>query len=342
VDDQLGLAEIPLSCVSGDATRVPYVNLSGGYCLQYPTRFRVSDVYPQGTGAGPQESIANLIGPPLDNSIEPLQAGLSIVIEGRNDGRTLDDWANQVTADFPGIPITRTETTFAGEPALLLEGMPGRTLNNQLFVIHNDRLYHLTLHPVDPAFPQVMPDVNEVWAMAQESFTFLPQPVSERYSACPTGGIQGDQNSAPYLNIPGGYCLTYPTYFMLGQDFVAGTAALTTNYISPASTAELVLETLTMTIQVEVADGRTLAQVIDEVVAASTGPATLTRTPTTLGGEPAELVEGFADGSRHLFAIHDDRVYHLVLIQPQGELVGAAEDAARLWEAVTTSFTFTP
>jgi inhibitor of cysteine peptidase len=343
VDDGLGLAEIPLSCLSGDENRAPYINLAGGYCLQYPARFLVGDVYPQGPGGGgPQESIAAFYGPRLDNSMEPVRASLSIVVEGRDDGRTLDEWAAQATGEFPGMPITRTETTFAGQPALLLEGMPGRTVNNQLFVIHNGRVYHLTLYPVDPALPQAMPDVDEVWTVVTESFTFLPQPVIERYSACPTGGIQGDFNHAPYLNIDAGYCLAYPSYFNLQQDFVVGTAALINDYVTPGANQELIWNALTMTLQVELANGRTLAQVVDEVAAAHTGPAPLTRTPATLGGEPAELVEGFADGSRHLFAIHDDRVYHLALVLPPGEIANAAEDAARLWEAVTTSFTFVP
>ena len=341
VDDQLGLAEIPFSCLTGDDSRAPYINLAGGYCLQYPARFFVGDVYPQGPGSGPQESIAAFYGPRLDDSMEPVRASLSIVVEGRDDGRTLDDWANQATADFPGVPITRTETTFAGEPALLLEGMPGISLNTQLFVIHNGRVYHLTLYPVDPALPQAMPDINEVWATVMESFTFLPQPVIERYSACPAGGIEGDLNHAPYLNINVGYCLAYPSYFNLQQDFVAGTAALTNNYVTPGANQELIWQTLTMTIQVELANGRTLAQVVGEA-GSNVGGTTILTTPTTLGGEPAELAEGFADGSRHLFAIRGERVYHLILAQPPGEIVEAAEDAARLWEAVTTSFTFAP
>lgn len=341
-DDQLGLAEIPLSCVSGDAGRIPYANLAGGYCLQLPARFTVSDVYPQGPGAGPQESIAAFYGPPLDDSFEPIRAALSIVVEGRDDGRSLDEWANQATADFPGLTITRTETTLDGQPALLLEGMPGITGNTQLFTIHNGRVYHLTLYPVDPILPQAMPDVNELWATVMESFTFLPQPVIERYSACPTGGMEGDQTSSPYLNLPGRYCLTYPTYFKLNQDFVAGTAALTNSYVSTGANQELVWQTLTMTIQVEAANGRTLTQFVDEVAAAHTGPAPLTRTPAMLGGETAEQVEGFADGSRQLFAIHGDQIYRLTLVQPPGETASAAEDANRLLEAVLNSFTFAP
>lgn len=339
--DQNGLAEIPLSCLSGDNSRAPYVNLAGGYCLQVPARFRVGDVYPQGPGAGTQGSIISIFGPPLDNSLEPLQAGLSIIVLGRNDGRTLEQWADAATADFPGQAITRTETTLNGELALILDGMPGRTLNRQLYVMHHDQVYQLTLYPTDPGYPQVQPDVDELWQMVLESFTFLPPPVVERYSACPAGGLQGDQNSAPYLNIDGGYCLVYPSFFLLSQQFDQGIASLTTNYVSPAITDQLVFEMLTVTIQVETANGRTLAQVVDEA-AASAGTATLTRTPATLGGEAAEIVEGSADGSRHLYAVHGERVYHLVLMLPPSEIEGVAADAARLWEAVTSSFTFTP
>jgi len=67
--------------------------------------------------------------------------------------------------------ITRTETTLAGEPALVVEGLPGRNEARHLYAIHNDTVYHLWLEPLDIA--EVADEAEAAWQMALDSFTFL-------------------------------------------------------------------------------------------------------------------------------------------------------------------------
>jgi hypothetical protein len=159
------IVQLPDSCSARSAAVSPYVNVRDGYCLTYPTRFRVGDVYP---------GIFNLYGPPLDQSLEPLQAGMSIVVKGPAYGRTLAEVVDEVTAEFKDFPITRTPSTLGGEPAEVIEGHGEPWRSREMFVIHNDTIYSLSVFPVDEAFPQVAPDVDELWQAVTSSFTFLP------------------------------------------------------------------------------------------------------------------------------------------------------------------------
>jgi heat shock protein HslJ len=157
--------QLPDNCSPQSADLSPYVNVRDGYCLTYPTRFKVGDVFP---------GIFNLYGPPLDQSLEPLQAGMSIVVRGPAIGRTLGEVVDGVTAEFKDFPITRTQSTLDVEPAEIIEGHGEPWRSRQMFVIHNDTIYSLSVFPVDKAFPQVAPDVDELWQAVISSFAFLP------------------------------------------------------------------------------------------------------------------------------------------------------------------------
>ena len=45
----------------------------------------------------------------------------------------------------------------------MVEGVPGRTKSRQIFACQEGIVYHLTFYPVDRAFPQAAPDVEEFW-----------------------------------------------------------------------------------------------------------------------------------------------------------------------------------
>jgi hypothetical protein len=157
---------LPASCVPATEAQSPYVDPGGRYCLQFPSYFRIGDV---------TMDRVNFYGPPLDQSIEPLFAALSLQVDGPAGGLALTEVVDLfVTANALGQPVTRREITLGGEPAEVVEGLPGRTLNWQAFVIHNDEVYHLSLYPKDPAFPQTEPDAQAVWLAVETTFTFLP------------------------------------------------------------------------------------------------------------------------------------------------------------------------
>lgn len=151
--------------ISGPAT-ARYLKLEDGYCLLYPANFRVGDVYP---------AVTSFYGPMLDGGAEPIQVGLTVLIEGSANGRPVVDVVEDKLGELKmqGIPLTDTVGTLGGEPAIVVEGIPGRFGTRQLYAIHNDLIFHVTVYPLDPALPQAAQDVQSVWSLVTATFTFI-------------------------------------------------------------------------------------------------------------------------------------------------------------------------
>ncbi|MFZ2617132.1 MAG: hypothetical protein WA077_14175 [Anaerolineae bacterium] len=170
-------AEVPtrrpaLGCASGDVTLKTYFDPVGQYCLLYPARFTVGDVAPG--------YHAVFYGPPLDDyPLDPLRGALSLTEPGLALGRTV----TQVVDEFLQLPgphqgqalsIVRETLTIGGEPAELLKDVQGEAaLTWQAFVVHNNRIYHFVLFPMNDGLAQARPDIDAVWQAVQKSFTFL-------------------------------------------------------------------------------------------------------------------------------------------------------------------------
>lgn len=338
VDNVLGeppvLIAAPENCLPRPAGFSPYFNLVGGYCFLYPENFRIGDVFPQGDGT--LLNIMAVYGPPLDTSIEPIQAGLSIVVEGSAEGRTLAQVVDSAVLGYPDLPIGRAPATLAGEPAEIVTGLPGRSGNRQLFTIHNDLIYHITNYPVDEAMPQAEPDVMGIWNSLLDSFTYLDSAFVERLAACPAG----EDGNAPYLNVINAYCLTYPNRFSLQEAFSQNLITLR----GPATEAGSEAPRASLTVQmIGQASGRSLEQVVDEVTAEYSN-LPLTRSEATLGGEPAVVVEGIPGvaGNRQLWAMHNGAIFHWVLSPTDLDDEAIAADVSAVWEQALDSFTFVP
>jgi hypothetical protein len=156
---------LPASCLPSSPAYSPYVDPGGRYCLQFPNHFRIGDV---------SLDRVNFYGPPLDQSIEPLFAALSLEVTGPAGGRSLAQVVDEfVQANTQGLPVTRRAIELGGEPAEVVEGVPGRLMSWQSFVIHAGSVYHLSLFPVDPGVPQAEPDAQSVWQAVSTSLTFL-------------------------------------------------------------------------------------------------------------------------------------------------------------------------
>ncbi len=173
VDNVLG-QEVPLEpdtsqCPTGSGGQAQFVNPSGGYCLLVPDDFVI------------KEEAANVVGfygPPLDKSYEPVSGSLVIQIESIPAGQQLDQIVDDVVAEhlavMPSLVVTRSSLEISGVSAELLEGLPGRTGFNLLLFLAADRLFKVSLYPVDEAFPQARPDVDRIWKLFLGSFYLLP------------------------------------------------------------------------------------------------------------------------------------------------------------------------
>jgi hypothetical protein len=68
----------------------------------------------------------------------------------------------------------------------------------------------------------------------------------------------------------------------------------------------------------------------------------ITRTPVTLGGEPAEQLEIVPgrEGSRDVFTVRDGTLFHFMFMPSVRDFPEAAADVEDLFMTVTLSFTF--
>jgi hypothetical protein len=163
----------PASCVvAGQRT---YVNAFDGYCFAYPARFELT-TSPFG---GPQ-----LTGPALDQNLDALRASMTLVAEVAVKDARWNEIVDQYVKQFEGmnIPaITRTPIELDGEPAEVLEVVPGREGSRDVFMLHNGTLYHFMFMPSVRDFPQAKNDAEELYQAVMQSFTFTskkPHPIA--------------------------------------------------------------------------------------------------------------------------------------------------------------------
>jgi hypothetical protein len=78
------------------------------------------------------------------------------------EGISLADWI-----------IERTDITIDGEPAVVLDHLPGQDLNRRVFLVHEGRFYHLFFTPVDPSQPEVYQRMEDFYRTIIDSFRFV-------------------------------------------------------------------------------------------------------------------------------------------------------------------------
>lgn len=137
-----------------------------GYCVSYPTGY---------TAEHPNESETILVVGSLLDVEQP-----RVYIElGDAAGRTAEQAADALLAEFestpPGFGTERTETTIKGEPAVVLDGVPGQDISRQVVTVHNDHLYTPAFVPADEELGEVYAQMEDLYNTVIDSFTFLPR-----------------------------------------------------------------------------------------------------------------------------------------------------------------------
>lgn len=336
---ETGNGAVPESCFPPDAaaaTTGPFINLQDGYCFQYPVEagFRVHDVLSPG--------IAAVWGPPLTPNFEPIRAGFSVYKTEAAAGRSLDEIVAIVLAENPGAYVADPAATFAGEPARVIEGVEGMMDSRQLYLIHNGHVYQITLVPLTlPSEYEaaVMAQRELLWETISSTFTWLPAETVAQFAACPAMESAGPFPKSPYVNAREGYCLLYPSHYGQ-QDSVAQNMLILTGPALDPTIPEPLRAMVTVSVM-EPADGRTVQQAVDELVA-EYPDLTIEQSESTLGGEAAILVSGLPGRfeGRDLFVVHNDRIYRLRM-EPLG-FPELADDQEMSWNLITSSFMFLP
>lgn len=107
-----------------------------GFCLLVPGAYTVFDTDPAGIVIA-KESLLNVTEPRLAITVSAAE------------GRTAEQVADALVAELAGFAIQRSRAEIAGQPAVILDNMPGQDLNRRVLIVHNDRLYDLTFAPLD-------------------------------------------------------------------------------------------------------------------------------------------------------------------------------------------------
>jgi hypothetical protein len=111
-------------------------NFTKGFCLLAPNTHTVFDPNPTEIVVA-KESLLNTLEPRLVIVVLPAA------------GRTAEQAADEVEAAMSGFTLQRSTAEIAGQPAVILDNVPGQDLNRRVLIVHNDRLYDLTFSPLD-------------------------------------------------------------------------------------------------------------------------------------------------------------------------------------------------
>ena len=293
-------------------------NPQHGYCLLYPATHKVER---------PNADEVDLVIGSLLNTTEP-RANIRVVT---GDGVTAASFADDIVTSFEGFEIARSETTVAGQPAVVLDDVPGQDINRQVIFTYEERLYHIYFTPIDPA------DTTAIDGFMQgilDSFTFMP--VSETVTAedeclAPKSEQQAITSEAF------GFCVLLPADFSY-EEPSATNANLFIGSMMDVAQPKLMIE-------VTDAGGRTAAEAAEALLAEFPADMGIQRTfGDTLGYEVAERLDGVPgqDLSRVLLAVHDDRLYRLTFVPADPAQTAVYAAMEELFDMVLQSWRFLP
>lgn len=125
-------------CDEGPEGTIPMINQDHGYCLRYLDGFEESY---------PNKDEAVLSGPVPSTGT---QAQVFIMVSNA-EGKTAQQIADGIMAEAQVINpnVTQSNITFAGEPAVMLDGVPGQDFSRQVIVVSGERAYQLSFVPWD-------------------------------------------------------------------------------------------------------------------------------------------------------------------------------------------------
>ena len=288
-----------------------------GFCLLYPVTHKVER-------PNPQEVILVVGG--LLNAGDP-RAMISV---SPSEGRSANDMATQIIADFEGMEIARSETTVAGETALVLDNVPGQDINRRVIFTHEDRLYHIYFSPIDPA--NATPTDAFIDGILN-SFAFIP--VNDTVTAADEC-VQPKADEFLVNSETFGYCFVVPA------DFTYEEPSATNGNVYVGSMMDV--EHPKLMIEVTDAAGRSASAAADELAASFEGFEIPRSFGDTLGYEVAERLDGVPgqDLGRVLLAVHNDRLYRLTFVPADPAQTEVYAQMEALFTQVLNTFRFLP
>jgi hypothetical protein len=317
-----------------------------GYGLALPCYWVIYPPHPDAVAGSPtissyDEPFAmehSIRGQWIDGQWPPGAVKLDIIVaEGIDPDLPLGP-AAQGALEERGYPVKSVEEVLIGRHDAVLahlgdQDSPGAPDRVPVFRLSPDRLVFFAVMPGDALDSPDLQGLLESLARSDEEEIRVP-------TFDPGGPADG---RGVYLNQEAGYCLSYPTEFALeevapSQPTVLGNVAYLT-IERPLYDVRAAIEVL------RVPADSDLNALVDALRGDSARQESeIPGPPSQLGGEPAVTLQGdpISEGWWHVYALHEDRLYHLFVTPSATNIVQAEGDAGLLYGVVSSTFTFLP
>jgi hypothetical protein len=139
-----------------------YKNNAHGYSMYLPKDCQVSS---------PNPDYVSIVAPQANGGGHP--GGAYMFVEPAN-GRTAEQFVEAVKAELgSGFNVSiGGAMDIDGLQALVVNGLPGQDPNRQLFMVHDDLLYHIIFMPDYPQGGDAYRQMEDVYAMIVNTFHF--------------------------------------------------------------------------------------------------------------------------------------------------------------------------
>jgi hypothetical protein len=191
------------NCSEATPGGLQLIDAAQGICFLYPDNY---DVFQS------QGSDFTLYVRSLMNTEAPLA---SFSFEPAN-GRSLAEITAQRLADFAFPEAESHAITLGGEPASLLDDLPGQDTNRRVVTVHNGIVYDMMVARIGTDYGAVGTEAEALYDMITDSFQFIgiePEAPLLAGPECP----EMVDNSTLYTNETIGYCLLLPAGYTVLQ-----------------------------------------------------------------------------------------------------------------------------
>jgi predicted small lipoprotein YifL len=310
------------SCPAATADTRLLTNEAEGYCLLYPTEYKVER---------PNANEIDLVIGSLLNVQDPR---VSIVVEAA-DGRSAEQMADGFLAAVDGFDVTRTSTAVAGVEAIVLDNLPGQELNRRVWFVHNGRSFQMMFTPADQSLGEPYTQMEALYELITDSFTaFAPLDDVKPGSDC----LEPNADEQPLTYQAYNFCMLHPT----GYDVDEGVENQVALYVGSL----MDVEHPKAFINVWDAAGRTAEEAADqkvsEIETAMPGYAVERTFGLSVGYEPAWVLENVPgqDVSRQVFVVHAGQLYTFTFVPADPSAGDVYAQMEALFTTVVNSFRF--
>jgi hypothetical protein len=310
------------SCPAATADTRLLTDEIGGYCLLYPTAYKV------------ERPNANEIDLVIDSLLNVQDPRVSIVVEAA-DSRSAEQMADGFLAAVDGFDVTRTSTTVAGVEAIILDNLPGQEVNRRVWFVHDGRSFQMMFTPADESLGEPYAQMETLYELVTDSFTVF-SPLNEVTPGSDCLEPNADEQLLIYKAY--NFCVLHPT----GYDVAEGVEYQVALYVGSL----MDVEHPKAFINVEDAAGRTAEQAAGEKVSgietAMPGYAVERTFGLSIGYEPAWVLENVPgqDISRQVFVVHAGQLYTFTFVPADPSAGDVYAQMEALFTSVVNSFRF--